>query len=43
MYQELQGTCRVGPKGFADFLGGAGTVMLAMGMDGGWGGQGGVG
>lgn len=34
MYKELQGACRVGTKGFADFLGGAGSVMLTMGMPG---------
>jgi hypothetical protein len=32
MYKELKGACRVGTKGFADFLGGAGSVMLTMGM-----------
>lgn len=32
MYKELKGACRVGTKGFADFLGGAGSVMLSMGM-----------
>lgn len=36
MYRELKGACRVGTKGFADFLGGAGTVMLSMVMPGAW-------
>jgi hypothetical protein len=34
MYKELRGACSVGTKGFADFLGGAGSVMLTMGMPG---------
>lgn len=34
MYRKLEGACRVGTKGFADFLGGAGRVMLSMAMPG---------
>lgn len=32
MYQQLEGACTIGTKGFADFLGGAGSVLLRMGM-----------
>lgn len=32
MYQRLEGVCNIFTKGFADFLGGAGTLALQMGM-----------
>jgi len=32
MYQQLEGSCNIGTKGFADFLGGTGSVLLKVGM-----------